>query len=400
MTAYSPIEAHSNADARPGEDPFRLYKRVGTAMAVGIAMMLAGEFVWNMLAPSDRDFVSFWGAARMALSGAPASAYDGAALHALQARFVTFGSGEMPFPYPPAFMLFVLPFALLPFAPAMAAWSVATFVPYFLVARRMFPQAGWLAAAFPPVFVNAAIGQNAFLTAAAFGGGMLLLNKRPFAAGLLLGCLVLKPQLALLIPVALLAARAWRAIAGAALSSCATLLLGLVVFGPETTSAWVSQMPLYASIARDGLVGWSKLGSAYAALRELGVGETPAFLIHAIIALIAAIAVWRVWRSDADHLGKTAVLASATMLASPYLFQYDALILVFPLLALASTRVSPAWIVALWCLPIVTVLQVYSDWGIVNLNPVLALALLWLSWRTFGTSAGTRETRDLAPALS
>ena len=59
----------------------------------------------------------------------------------------------------------------------------------------------------PAVFINAVGGQNGTWTAALFGGGLSLLERRPLLAGGLLGLLSYKLQLGLLIPVALLAGR-------------------------------------------------------------------------------------------------------------------------------------------------------------------------------------------------
>src|SRR5258706_6960278 len=72
-----------------------------------------------------------------------------------------------------------------------------------------------LALAAPAVFINAVGGQNGTWTAALFGGGLGLLERRPLLAGGLLGLLIYKPQLGLLIPVALLAGRHLRAAAAA-----------------------------------------------------------------------------------------------------------------------------------------------------------------------------------------
>jgi hypothetical protein len=245
----------------------------------------------------------------------------------------------------------------------------------------MFPDSGLLPAAFLPVVVVAATGQNSFVMAALFIAGMTLMPARPFVAGLVLGCLVLKPQLALLLPVAVIAARQWRAVAGAAISSMGVLLLGLLAFGTAATAAWLQQMPLYVSIARDGLVGWHKLASVYAAMRQAGLGADLALTIHGIIAAVAAIAVWQVWRSNAQAGCKAAVLAAATMLVSPYLFLYDAIILVIPFLWLAKEGGKPALIASLWLLPIVTIAQTFGFNGPVNLNPVAPIILLAILWR-------------------
>lgn len=354
------------------------YKTEGNALALAILAVVLAEFVSIARQPEVRDFISFWGAAQLALDGVPAAAYDKDALRIVQLGAAAFEAGEMPFPYPPAYLLLILPFALLSYPAGMAAWVALTFLGYLAAARRLFPDSGWLAAAFPAVLVNAAVGQNAFVTAGIFIAGMAALPKRPFAAGLLLGCLVLKPQLGLLLPIAFVAGRHWRAFAGAAISSVGTLLAGLLIFGLPATAAWLDQMPLYASIARDGLVGWHKLASIYASARQAGLGQETAFALHLTGALTAAGAVWWAWRSEADSVTKAAVLAAATMLVSPYFFLYDAMILVVPLFWLARAGAPPALIGGLWCLPIVSIAQAHGFSGPVNLNPVVPIALLAL----------------------
>jgi alpha-1,2-mannosyltransferase len=190
---------------------------------------------------------------------------------------------------------------------------------------------------------------------------------------------VIKPQLGLLLPVALLAARQWRAIAGAALSSIGLLLAGAAAFGMAATEAWLAQMPLYVSIGRDGLVGWHKMASVYAAMRQMGAGMEIAFAVHLTVAAGAAAAVWLAWRSKADLLAKASVLASATMLASPYVFPYDAVLLVIAFFWLARRGASALPLALLWFLPILTIAQIGWASGPVNLQPVVPIGLLILS---------------------
>lgn len=366
----------ASAPPPPGTDPYLRYRRVGLVLALCILAASGAEFVWNFAHPTSRDFISFWGAAKLAWAGTPALAYDQAALHAVQSQAAAFDGGKMPFPYAPAFLLLVLPFAILPFPLAMALWSVVTLAIYAVVARRFAPRLGWLAVAFPPVFAIAAIGQNGFLTAALFLGGLALLHRgRRFAAGLLLGCLILKPQLALMLPVAMLAGREWRVIAGAMVSSVAVLLVGLVAFGAAASRAWLDQLPLYVQIGRDGLVGWHKFVSVYAAGRQGGLPENLAFALHGATALIAAILVARMWRSDAEPMAKAAVLGAATMLASPYVYLYDALVLIPAFVWLVERRAPVAQVGCLWLLPILTIAQ-HAHGGPINTGPLLPLALL------------------------
>jgi hypothetical protein len=382
MTAIDQSKAPPTSEgaAPAAADPYGAYRFVGNACAAIIVAALCIEFIQNILHPTSRDFVSFWGAAQLALAGDPAAAYDRAALHAVQTTVATFSRGEMPFPYPPAYLLLVIPFGLLPFAAGMVAWSLGTLTFYLSAARRLFPGSGWLAVAFPAVFANGSIGQNAFVTTGIFMAGLALLESSPLAAGAVLGCLVIKPQLALLLPVALIAGRQWRAIVGAAMSSTGIMLLGLLLFGTATTMAWIHQLPLYATIVRDGLVGWSKLGSVYAAARQFGLGAEPAILLHALVMVVAAAAVWRIWRSDAAFGAKVAILSAATLLASPYVFFYDGVILVPAFLWLARENTRPMILFALWWLPLLMIAQIAAV-DVANLSPVLPIALGVLIYR-------------------
>jgi hypothetical protein len=361
----------------PSTDPYRPYRKVGAALALCVLVVAGIELIRNMAHPTSLDFVSFWGAAKLAVAGTPALAYDSAALHAVQARVAAFDVGDMPFPYPPAFLLLVIPFAALSFPLAMALWAIVTGGLFALVAHRFAPRAGWLAPAFPPVFVIVAIGQNGFVMAALFLGGLALLQEgRRFAAGMVLGCLILKPQLALMLPVAMLAGREWRVIAGAATSALAVLLLGLIAFGAAASTAWLAEMPLYMRIAREGLVGWHKLASVYAAARQAGLPEHAALVLHGVVALLAAALVARTFRSGAEPMAKAAVLGAATMLASPYVYLYDALVLL-PAFVWLVERSAPVGVVAfLWLMPIALIAQAADDGGPINIAPLLPLALL------------------------
>ena len=189
----------------------RAAKPVALVFLVVVTLALAAQFT----NPYPVDFVSYWAAGILALDGNPAGAYDYAVHRAIEAQGVAMRGG-MPFPYPPPFLILVAPFALLPYAPALLAWVVASFAFYLLCLRTLFPRVSWLAAAFPPVMTNAIIGQNGFLLCGILAAGLALLPRRPWLGGFVLGLLILKPQLGLALPFVLLAGREWRAFAGAA----------------------------------------------------------------------------------------------------------------------------------------------------------------------------------------
>jgi hypothetical protein len=326
--------------------------------------------------PYQMDFISYWAAARLGLEGNPAGAYDFAVHRAVELEATMVGG--LPFGYPPSFMLLMAPFGLFSYPVGAVAWVVLTFALYALAVRFWEPNALWPALALPPVLVNAITGQAGFLTAALFVGGAALLPKRPFAGGLMLGLLVVKPQLGLVLPLALLAGRQWRALAGAAASSIGLLLIGLIAFGWQTYEAWVGQAGLFASVASEGLAGWHRMASVYAAARFAGLDAGPAWILHGLVALAAIAATIWVWHRRGDWGARIGALAAATVLASPYMFGYDTLILIAPLAWLAAHGRHLLLLAACWAVLLLGLLQTLGWSAGPNLAPLAPIVLLAL----------------------
>ena len=346
--------------------------------------------------PYQMDFVSYWAGARLALEGNPAGAYD-LALH----RSVELGAiplhGALPFAYPPCFLLLLAPFGLLSYPVAAFDWVLLGFAAYCAALRRWAPLMPWLALSFPPLLVNVVTGQAGLLTAALLIGGMVLLSKRPLAAGLLLGLLVVKPQLGLVLPLALLAGREWRALAGAAASALGLIVLGILAFGWAPWQAWLGNAGFIASIAGEGLAGWHRMASIYGALRQIGLASGPAWIVHALVALAAAAAAALVWHRRADIGARAGALAAATALASPYLFVYDDLILVVPFLWLVGLGRNRLLLGLVWAILFLALVQV-AGWSggpnLVPLAPIILLALILVETGQFPLrfSASASET--------
>ena len=112
--------------------------------------------------------------------------------------------GYAAFFYPPVFLLICLPLARAPLPLRRSSrGSASTGYAYWRVARA------WLGdkfgalpiLAFPAVFSNIGHGQNAFLSAALFGGGALDARRRDRSSReFCLGGLVYKPHLAIVVP--------------------------------------------------------------------------------------------------------------------------------------------------------------------------------------------------------
>jgi alpha-1,2-mannosyltransferase len=76
--------------------------------------------------PLGTDFVSFWAASKIALSGNPAGVYDMAIHKAQQIALFPNDSRYAAFFYPPPFLLICLPLAALPYLWSLVLWLGVT----------------------------------------------------------------------------------------------------------------------------------------------------------------------------------------------------------------------------------------------------------------------------------
>jgi hypothetical protein len=314
--------------------------------------------------PIAADFVCYWAAAGFAALGHAASAYDPAAMSAAEHAALTMQpDGFFGFYYPPSFLLLLLPLALLPYVAAVLAFLAVGFVPYFLSLRVLLPQR-WAVIpilSFPGVVVTAGTGQNGFLSAACFGGYMVLLDRWPLLAGACLGLLTCKPHLAICAPIALLAARRWRAIAGAVLSASVLAVVSLLALGWPAWQGFLHSLPLAGEMLARKLLDAAKLQSTFGAFRILGLASAMGWAFQAIVSLAALVALaWAVRRRPGGH-AEGAALAAAALVCSPYLVDYDLAILGLPLawvLAQALRKGFEPWekllLLAGYMLPIVS----------------------------------------------
>jgi hypothetical protein len=335
------------------------------------------------------DFLSFYAASRLALAGHPAAAYAPAAHHAAETAVFDRDLGYAAFFYPPTYLLICAPLALLPYLGALAAWLAATGAAFFASLRRWFDGArfGWASVlAFPAVLGDLGHGQNAFLSAALLGAGAAWLNARPILAGVAFGLVAFKPHLGLILPVALALGGRWRTFAAAALTVIAFAGLSAAVFGIETWRAFLANAPLARATLEQGLVEPGKMVSAFAAVRVLGGPLALAYAVQAVAAVLAVAGLAWAQRRAPRGPAEAPLLVLAALLASPFLLDYDLVILAFPLAWLAGQGAETGFrpweklaLIAAFVLPLVA--RMLAMGAHLPLAPLVLLALFVLILR-------------------
>jgi Glycosyltransferase family 87 len=277
--------------------------------------------------PLGTDFSNVYAAGSLTWQGRPAEAYRPALQHAEEKA--VFGGREVPFygwHYPPFFFAIAVLVAAVPYAWGLAIWLAASLAAYLAAMRAILPRPETLliATAFPAVFVNIGHGQNGFLTAALLGGALHWLDRRPRLAGVLIGLLAYKPQFGVLIPVALLAGGRWSSIAAAAATVATLLAVSFVTLGGDVWHAFADSMTFTQTVVLEqGSTGWEKIQSVFSAVRMWGAGVQLAYAVQIALALMLATSLGWLWRSDAAFELKASALATASLLATPYVLDYD-----------------------------------------------------------------------------
>jgi len=279
----------------------------------------------------DADFLNVFAAGRLVLGGNAPAIYDWG-IHR-QAEVAALGhdfTGYYGWHYPPMLLFAAAPLAALPYLPAWLLWSGATAAGMAWSLWRICRDRAVVLAlmAAPATLWCVVVGQNGFLTAGLMGAGLELLERNPVMAGLMLGLLSYKPHFALLLPVALVAGRHWRALASATVTTLVFAGSSALVFGGECWRAFFGS--LHTTVTEVLCVGgsaWPKLQSVYALLHQWTGDDRWAWAGH----IGLAVGVVGLAMRAKPFRGQAALLVAASVLATPYAYVYD-----LPLLAVAA----------------------------------------------------------------
>ncbi|SDD59444.1 glycosyltransferase family 87 protein [Paraburkholderia lycopersici] len=276
-------------------------------------------------ASKARDYIAFWSASHLVLQGHAAQAYSLKLLGAVEKSAVPDLKGILPWVYPPTFLLFLYPVALLPYE--LSAWLFfgLTLVVFVVAINAIVPGriSTLLALAFPGVIITALSGQNGLLTASFMGFGLALLPRRPVWAGVALGLLCIKPHLAVLIPLALICSRSWKTLVVTGATAVALSAISVGLFGVETLAAFVYSLReiQHMVIADNKLL--PRIPTFFALARQLSMPVAAAYVLQAASACAAVASIVYVWSRPAAHELRAATLVCATLAFSPYLYDYD-----------------------------------------------------------------------------
>jgi len=327
-------------------------RRLLVPLALAAVLMALALDFWNRTEPIGIDFHTYEAAARVGLHDGWAHIYDQALVAAEQRNLVP-GQATQPFLSPPTVAWFAAALSPLPYWPAYYVWATFSFIAFALVLLWASRERGLLrwvtaAAVLAPWWVVHAVhlGQVVPLVAAAVVlAWRLVRERREVGAGLTLAVVFLKPNTAFLVPVALLVAGRYRALAAAAGAGIVIAGIALVTMGSGGISAYVGQLtsplpPGADSLTLEGALGASGgvafglrvliIAASLAAgfrLRQspglvIAVGTLGSLLVapylHGSDLCLLGAAAWMVWQ-ERPALAWRLPLAAGWLVASPFI---------------------------------------------------------------------------------
>ena len=336
---------------------------------------------WSVLAPPliraawRDDFLCWYIGARLAWSGDFHRMYDPAVQWSMQQTVLPQEPILSIFPRPPFFAALVAPMSALPYQTAFVLWLslqlILLAVCLFWAWRRFGEDALVWGALSGPAFFGIASGQDtSLMLVIALGGFVLAERGQDRLAGAVWALMLIKFNLVLVLPLALLATRRWRMLQGFSCVAAGLAAFSVAVLGPDGLRLYFQMLSSSAPKLNPTPTLMINLQSLAA---HLGVNG-PAFLAPATIFALAA--GWIAIRQAPLWRWISAVLVVA-LLVAPHVYAYNGALLLLPtwlaifLSPFRWTKVAAG----VYTLPPLFLLRLFGEHGAI-ITPLCLLALL------------------------
>lgn len=285
------------------------------------------------------DFITFYATSRMVLDGQGGRLYDLGLQHAAQTAVAVGWTPPrfLPFVNPPVAGLLVAPLALLPWVPAYIAWAAllasASAAALVVLAREAGFRRGGAAlaclvmAAFAPLAVTVVQGQPDALVLLSLVVGLAAWRRGwDGRAGAFFAVGLLKPQLILLIPLVLLAARSRRGVSGFLVTAVGMVVVPGLAFGWQV---WPQLLALDGPGLLDRRGTWSAGFGASFNLAGLLDWLPPGLRLVPLLAALGVVS-WLLLRGHIARGDDLALAVAGSVALTPHAFTHDLTLLVLP----------------------------------------------------------------------
>ena len=368
------------------------WRNLGVASGAVTAVLFAAYdlYQWAQAYAGDRfhnDFTFYYAAARIGLAHGWPKIYD---LGLQQAELDAIGSGIKiaqlaRYISPPPVAWSAVPLISLPFPVAYWIWSALLLAALVLTWHLAAPGSGRVrlihlaaAMAWLPVIYALQLGQPGLFVALGVAACYALLNAdRPFWAGVVLGALALKPQLAFLVPASLLLSGRTRAFWGSVVSLGLLAAMSAIALGLSGISAFEARLSFAAGVPVNQELTIAPLVGNFLATRA----------VQLLIAAWSLVLAYRLRKRGPGWFLVPPLVGG--MLATPYLHLDDLVML--GLAGWLCLRASPPPTAGALILAMVVAAEGIPIWGPLPLVVGELASLVLLSVASLNTDGPARE---------
>jgi alpha-1,2-mannosyltransferase len=389
-----------------GQSRFDIRQLIRLSWLIGVAFALAlfvrdfltfqysrgisinGSALWG------RDFVNVYSAGRLIIEDRLATVYDVAGYQAWQTAVFGWGINDHIYSYPPVTLLYAPLFGALPYFVSLALWTGASLGLFYWAAKPWLEREGLnplLSLVLPTTILCMWAGHYGLIFGALWLGAWHFMERRPAVSGVLTGLMIIKPHLAILMPLMMLRRQAWIAIGVAALTVMALIALSILIFGVEVWQIYLTttSQGQFKLIGAVNTFFIKMMPTISPALFKYGFAANAVWAVQAVAGLLTVLALW--FRQPIDNHRAGLAAAVGTFLVLPYAFNYDMTLIGLAALLMMNnwTTTGRNWPVALatflFVLP--TTLFFFNRAGLWITPIVLAASLFVLLQREEGERA-------------
>jgi len=231
---------------------------------------------------------------------------------------------------------------------------------------------------FPAVSLCLINGQSGLFLAALVAGGLVLLDHRPWMAGIVLGIATVKPQMLLLLVPCLFLGRYWKTVGALAAAFLLLVVISFVAFGTASWAGFLNHVLGGVDIL-EHVRPLERMPSVMVAAALAGLSRSSATALQVLVGLLMLVAVGWTWFRRFPLAIRGSALLFAAPLVTPYSFDYDLAVLTVAFAWMALEVGRRGWLrgekvltALLWTLPI-------AGWMLAERTGVLLTPLVLLA---------------------
>jgi alpha-1,2-mannosyltransferase len=349
-----------------------------------------------------QDFLQFPISANLIVQARAGQLYDDQVLANEVRRIVGHDTSvQLRYFYGPQVALPFVALLPLPFLAQAEVWVAASLLMYFGCVYLLWKNCAVLrghgrlvaisAVAFPPLFHFFVRGQlSAVILLCVTAAYFAFLAGRDLLAGICLGLLVFKPQFLVAIPLVLLLAHAWRALAGLIASGAAQLGFTYLYFGGALMRSYVNML-LHSALqpgTTELRLSPVQMHSFLSFWKMLVPWPAGVWMLYVLSSLGAVLLATAVWKSSSSLAIRFSAPLLAAVLVNPHIYIYDLLVLAIPLMLLTDWVVrnadhpfAPTVASLLYLIFILPLFGPVSRWTHLQLSVPVFAAMLAVLWR-------------------